>query len=311
MFKPKSRPLRQEHYRWMREGIPNFDDRVFEHVKELEMIAKRDVKWVSPTTPIMKALEEMAISYRSLIVISSGLFKGLVTSMKAINYLGGGELFKIIEDRHNYDLYSALFKEKVENIMEENPVFVYIDEGVREALSRMVMYGAGILPVLTRNKGVYGILTEHDFLKYLKGLVSMGLRVKDIMSTPVVTINENSTLKEAMENMVKYGFRRLPVVGENNIVTGIITSMDIVKAIGTHELIEKMNSRDIREILSTPIPEVMREEVIAIDPDSDVTEAVNAMFSRNASSVLVVDNEGVLKGILTERDILYSILIPK
>ena len=295
----------------MREGTPNFNDAVFEHVKELEVIAKKDVKWITPTAPIMKALEEMAYSYRSLVVKSSGRFEGLVTTMKAVNYLGGGELFQVVEKKHNYDLYSALSNETVETITEKNPVVVYIDEGLREALSRMIVYGAGILPVLTRDGGVYGVLAEHDLVKYLSGVVSIGLRARDCMSSPVVTVPETATLKEAMETMVHYGFRRLPVVSESNVVSGLITAVDIVKGFGTHRLVEKSQSGDIREVLSLPVSEVMVKDLVTVHEEDDLAHAVSTMLSRNVSSVLVVDEEGVLKGILTERDVLYAIVAPR
>jgi len=309
-FTPKSRLLRQEHYRWMREGVPNFDDRIFEHVKELEIIAKRDVKGVSLTAPVMKALEEMSSSYRALVVQSSGVFQGLVTTMSAVNYLGGGELFNIVARRHNYDLYSALYNEPVESITVKNPVVIYVDEGIKEALVRMVVYGAGILPVLNYDETVYGILTEHDLLKYLSGLASSGLKVKDYMSSPVVTIESGASIKKAMETMVKYGFRRLPVVEDDSVV-GLVTSIDIVRAFGTHQLFEKATSRDIREIISVPVDEVMVTNVATIKPEDDIAQAASTMLSKNVSSLLVVDDEGVLQGIITERDVLYSILAPK
>jgi len=311
-FTPKSRPLRQEHYRWMREGTPNFDDRVFTGVKELELIAKKEVKWVLPSTSILKALEEMAHSYRSLIVQNStGSFKGLLTVMRLVNYLGGGDLFQIVERRHNFNLFSALSKEPVESIMEKNPVVVYVDEGIKEALARMVNYGAGILPVLNRENRVVGILTEHDLVKYLAGVVSLGLKVRDVMSSPVVTVGENATLKEAMETMVKYGFRRLPVVNDEGVVEGIITAVDIVRKFGTHELIERSTGGDIRDILVIPVTEIMVHDVAVAREDDDLASAVNTMLTRNISSVLVIDDEGVLKGIVTERDVLYAILAPK
>lgn len=295
----------------MREGTPNFDDRVFEHVSELEVVAKRDVKWVSPVTPIMKALEEMAHSYRSLVVLSAGFFAGLVTVMKVVDYLGGGELFQIVEKKHGHNLYSALNKEPVESITEKNPVVVYVDEGLREALARMIVYGAGILPVLERNGKVYGILTEHDFVKYLAGAVSIGLKARNCMSSPVITASENATLKEAMETMVRYGFRRLPVVSEDSAVSGIITAIDIVREIGTHSLIERSRSGDIRELLVIPVSDIMVRDVATAHLDDDLAQVVSTMLSRNVSSVLVVNDEGVLKGIITERDVLYAIVTPK
>ncbi|MCC6025202.1 MAG: CBS domain-containing protein [Desulfurococcaceae archaeon] len=312
-FRPKARPYspsRLEHYRWMREGTPNFDDRVFKHLGELEVIAKRDVNYVYTTTPVDKALEKMASSHRSLVVLSSGKFAGLLTAMNFVNYLGGGELFNIIEKRHNYSIYSALQKEPVESIMEKNPVYVYVDEGIREALTRMVLYGAGILPVLTRSSEVYGVLTEHDFVSYLAGLASFNARVRDYMSKPVITVTSTAKLKTALETMTHYGFRRLPVL-EDSVVTGILTAVDVVRFFKPPSIYEKCISGDVREVLETPVSEIMVKDLATVHPDDDLSEAVKTMLTRNVSSVLVVDDEGVLEGILTERDVLYAILAPK
>lgn len=311
-FTPKSRPFRQDHYRWMREGMPNFDDSIFKHISELEIIAKKDVKYVYPSTTVLRALEQMAYSFRSMPVIQpGGVFEGLLTVMRLVNYLGGGELFEIIEKRHNYDVFSALKREIVECVMEKNPVIVYADEGIKEALNRMIMYGAGILPVLDREGKLKGIVTEHDFVKYLSGSVSIGLKVKDIMSSPVITISQSNSLEEALKTMIKYGFRRLPVVDEDQVVIGILTAVDVVKGFGTHELLKYTSTGDIRDILSIPVSEVMVKEAAVVFPEDDLSTAINTMLSRNISSVLVADEDGVLKGIVTERDVLYSIVAPK
>ena len=309
---PKSRPFRREHYRWMREGAPNFDDRVFQRVSELELIARKDVKRVYTSTPIIRALEEMAHSYRSLVVVKAGdYFAGLLTTMKVVDYLGGGELFRIVETRHNFNVFSALSREPVETIMEANPVIAFIDEDVRAVLTKMVTYGAGIVPIVSRDWRVVGVVTEHDFVKYLAGAVSIGLKARDIMSSPVVTVREDQTLKEAMETMVKHGFRRVPVVTEDGVVTGILTAVDVVRGFGTHKLLERTVSGDIREVLSTPVTDLMVTDLATAHEDEELSSVVNTMLSRNVSSVLVVDNDGILKGIITERDVLYAILAPK
>jgi CBS domain-containing protein len=296
----------------MREGAPNFDDRVFQRVSELELIARKDVKRVYTSTPIIRALEEMAHSYRSLVVVKAGdYFAGLLTTMKVVDYLGGGELFRIVETRHNFNVFSALSREPVETIMEANPVIAFIDEDVRAVLTKMVTHGAGIVPIVSRDWRVVGVVTEHDFVKYLAGAVSIGLKARDIMSSPVVTVREDQTLKEAMETMVKYGFRRVPVVTEDGVVTGILTAVDVVRGFGTHKLLERTVSGDIREVLSTPVTDLMVTDLATAHEDEELSSVVNTMLSRNVSSVLVVDDDGVLKGIITERDVLYAILAPK
>jgi CBS domain-containing protein len=294
----------------MREGTPNFDDRIFKHLRELELIAKRDVKYVYTTTPIGKAIEEMASTHRSLIVLYAGKFAGLLTAMNVTNYLGGGELFEIVEKRHSYSIYSALQNEPVESIMVKNPVYVYVDDGIREALSRMVLYGAGILPVLTRSSEVYGVITEHDLVTYLAGLAAFGATVKEYMSKPVVAVSTGTSLKKALETMTYYGFRRLPVL-EDTIVTGIITAVDVVRFFSPPGIYEKSTSGDIREILEIPVDEVMSKDLATARVDDDLADAVKTMLTRNVSSVLVTDEDGVLEGILTERDVLYAILAPK
>jgi CBS domain-containing protein len=296
----------------MREGAPNFDDRIFQRISELELIARKDVKRVYTSTPIIRALEEMAHSYRSLVVVKAGdYFAGLLTTMRVVDYLGGGELFRIVETRHNFNVFSALSREPVETIMEANPVIAFIDEDVRAVLTKMVTYGAGIVPIVSRDWRVVGVVTEHDFVKYLAGAVSIGLKARDVMSSPVVTVREDQTLKEAMETMVKYGFRRVPVVTEDGVVTGILTAVDVVRGFGTHKLLERAVSGDIREVLSTPIVDLMVTDLATAHEDEELSSVVNTMLSRNVSSVLVVDNDGVLKGIITERDVLYAILAPK
>ncbi|MEM3926865.1 MAG: CBS domain-containing protein [Desulfurococcaceae archaeon] len=303
---------RLDHYRWLRsDGMPNFNDKVFSYLGELHIMAKRDVRYVHPSTSVMKAVEEMAQHYRSLLVLSpSGkTLTGVITAMDVVNYMGGGELFMIIEKRHGYSIYSALNNEVVETIMERNPVFAYVDEDLKSALAKMVMHGVGILPVVERDGSVHGIITEHDLVSYLVGVVSLGLKARDYMSKPVITVDKDSSLKEVMETMVKYGFRRLPIV-EDNVLVGLITAIDIVRLFGKHEVFEHMSSDDIRDLLVQPVHKYMVTDIVVAMPEDDLAKVVREMFSRDVSSALIIDENGVLQGIITERDILYALLTP-
>ncbi len=300
-------PRRIEKHRWLRsDGTPNFEDRIYKSTEELEILAKKPVAKASPATPLLEAIEEMAKGYRSLIITRGDKIVGLLVSMHLVNYLGGGEHYKIVAERHRYNIYSALEKEPIETLMERNPIVAYIDEKLVNVLEKMVMHGIGIIPVILRDGTVYGVITEHDIVKYLYAKVSTGIKVKEIMTTPVISVETGSTLKKAMETMVKYGFRRIPVVGDN-IVLGILTAKDIIQYFGTHEAFKHTITGDIREILKLPVDDLMRRELVAVKPETDLSELVRKMFDKNVGSALVVNDKMELLGIVTERDVLYAL----
>ncbi|WP_440059829.1 CBS domain-containing protein [Thermogladius sp. 4427co] len=301
----------QDHYRWLRsDGSPNFSNKIYEFRKELSLIASKPVVQIPSTLPIMKSIEEMSKGYRGLVVSRGGVLEGILLATQVINYLGGGGLFKIVEHKYNYNVFNALNREPVESIYERNVIVAYDRESIQEVLLKMVLHGIGYIPVVGEGNRVVGVVTEHDLVRVLASLYESGVKVSDIMSKPVITIPHNSTLSEAMSKMVGIGFRRLPVV-EDNTVVGIITAMDIIRFYGTHEAFKYCTTGDIREINTVSVKQVMNEKPISIEPSADVSEAVRLMVDNNVSSILVVDREGVLQGIVTERDILYAIVTPR
>ncbi|MBI2208093.1 CBS domain-containing protein [Candidatus Woesearchaeota archaeon] len=83
--------------------------------------------------------------------------------------------------------------------------------------------------LLVEEKGkVVGIITERDILRKVvaKGKIPDKLRVKDIMSSPLVTIDANEDILEASSIMDRERIRRL-VVTENGIIVGKVTANSI------------------------------------------------------------------------------------
>jgi len=300
-------PRRPEKYRWLRsDGKPNFEDRIYKTTEEMEMIAKKPVETVAPQSPILEATEKMAKGYRSLVVEQSRYLRGLLLASHIVNYLGGGEYYNIVKERYNYNIYGALEKEKVETLMIKDPVVAYIDEKIPDVLEKMVLNEIGVVPVLLRDGRIFGIVTEHDLLKYFMSGVKIGVPVSEVMSTPVITIESGAPLKEAMKKMIKYGFRRIPVVGEN-VVLGIITAMDIVRYFGSHEAFKHTSTGNIEEAISIPVDDLMIRELVTARPDEDLGDVAQRMAERNVGSALVVNDKMELIGIITERDILYAV----
>ncbi len=304
----RGHPRGPEKHRWLRSnGTPNFSDRVYKKTEELELLAKRPVETIASSTPILEALEKMSRGYRCLLVTKGqGYLEGLVVAMDLVNYLGGGDLYNIVVNRHGRNVYSAIRNEPIETIMTRDPIIAYIDEKFPVVLEKMVIHGVGVLPIITRDNRVYGILTEKDILDYLSAASFIGVKVSSVMSSPVITISENDTLKKAMETMIKYGFRRLPVV-LNNVVHGILTAMDIIKFFGKHEAFKYTVSGSIEEVLKVPVSELMVRNVVTVTPDSDIGEAARIMSEKGVGCALVVSENYELIGIVSERDVLYAI----
>lgn len=82
--------------------------------------------------------------------------------------------------------------------------------------------------LVVQKKLLIGILTESDIIKKVVAEAKnpKDVKIKDVMTTPVIIIDSFVSLEEAMKTMGKCNVRRLPVV-ENNELIGIITQKDI------------------------------------------------------------------------------------
>jgi len=306
-YPTSSRVKKRVEHRWLRsDGKPNLSDRIYSLPREIEIIAKKPVLSITPSTPIGKAVEIMASSYRSLVVAFGDELKGLLLASSIVNYLGGGEYFNIIAERYKYNVFSAFSKEPVESIMIRDPIVAFLDDDLVSVLEKMIIHGVGVLPVVDREYRIHGVISEHDLVNYLKGVIKLGVKVRNVMSTPVVYIDVNTSLKTAMESMVKFGFRRLPIV-EKDVVVGLVTVMDIIKYFTPSNIFKQVSTGDIREVLNKNIAEVMTRDLVTAKPDDDLVVVVNEMLNKNVSSALVVDDNDRLIGIVTERDVLYAL----
>src|SRR3972149_242868 len=103
---------------------------------------------------------------------------------------------------------------------------------VRRVAEIMVDRNIGSLLVVSKS-GVQGMITERDILRKVisKGLDPNKVIASDIMTKPLVTINEDATIWDASEIMSQHHIRRLPVKNKKGEITGIITTRTISDAL--------------------------------------------------------------------------------
>lgn len=118
----------------------------------------------------------------------------------------------------------------VRDVMTRGVKTIRPEDTVLEAVSKMNKFHIGSV-VVTNNGRPIGIITERDILaKVVEPCMDpASVRVKDVMSKPVITIEPNAALEEAARIMARAKIKKLPVV-EGGRLLGIITTTDIVRA---------------------------------------------------------------------------------
>jgi|SRR5580698_1680234 CBS domain-containing protein len=104
---------------------------------------------------------------------------------------------------------------------------------VYEAIRAMSNRGVGALLVMSEGK-LYGIVSERDYARkvILRDRSSRMTQVREIMTTPVLTVTPNDTVGECMRLMTEHRIRHLPVRDGDRIV-GIVSIGDLVNWIVT------------------------------------------------------------------------------
>jgi CBS domain-containing protein len=118
----------------------------------------------------------------------------------------------------------------VRDVMAKNVKTVKTDDTVHAAVQKMNKFDIGSVIVVSSGRPI-GIITETNIMRRIvePRMDPATVWVKDIMSSPLTTIDENTPLEEAAKLMVDKKITRIPVMKGDKLV-GLISSTDILKA---------------------------------------------------------------------------------
>jgi len=120
---------------------------------------------------------------------------------------------------------------------------------------------------------------------------SLSLKVEDVMVKEVITIDENSTIKEAAEVMNKFEIGCLIAVRKGKAM-GILTERDVLKRVVA----------DAKDTTKTNVKKVMTSPLVVVEPGTDLEEAVKLMFQMKIKKLPVVDGKRLV-GLISLTDI--------
>ena len=119
----------------------------------------------------------------------------------------------------------------------------------------------------------------------------VSLKVEDVMVKEVITIDENSTVKEAAEVMNKFEIGCLIAIRKEKAM-GIITERDLLKRVVAEA--KAANKTKVKEVMSSPL--------VVVEPSMELEEAVKLMFQMKIKKLPVVESKRLV-GLVTLTDI--------
>ena len=117
---------------------------------------------------------------------------------------------------------------RVADVMSRHVEFIEADAPVQEAAALMGELDVGALPVGAPER-LEGVLTDRDLLYRVvaRGLDCSEVRVRDVLTTPVLSCLPEDDLRSAMDLMAAHQVRRLPVRDAAGRVVGWVTLADL------------------------------------------------------------------------------------
>lgn len=211
---------------------------------------------------------------------------------------------------------------RIRDIMHREVITVTPDTPLETVVSLLLQRGFKAVPVMD-GKRLVGIITGGDLLMRAKmplrldiqrllppqrldtgtrRLTTEDLLARDVMSTPVTTLHVAMRIKDALGKMTANTCKRLPVVNDTGELVGIVSRVDVLRAIG-NAVSETETLPDLAPGFRRNARDVMFTEVPLVALELPLSEVLPLLLSCPLRRVVVVDAKDRVAGIITDRDL--------
>jgi len=144
------------------------------------------------------------------------------------------------------------------------------------------------------------------------------MKVKDIMNKDVISVSVDNSVAEVAKILVENKIHGVPVVDENNKITGIITETNFfakvdgefylaqfVKNVKENKLPDVTGLKSENEITpETKVEEIMTKKCVFVDPEMNTDELFEVFRRYGFHTIPVAEEGGILCGIVSLADII-------
>jgi CBS domain-containing protein len=137
----------------------------------------------------------------------------------------------------------------------------------------------------------------------------MSSTVRDVMSTHVIAARQRAPYKELAAMLRNQRVSAFPVIDDDNKVIGVVSETDLL----TKEALEgtvprtlqSMTRQRVRsQVNGVTAADLMTKPAVTIGPDEPVAHAARLMYNQRVKRLPVINDDGVLIGIVTRSDVL-------
>jgi len=182
------------------------------------------------------------------------------------------------------------------------------------------------VPVVDTERRVLGIISDGDLIArggtqqrisvaerldaqtlaaQLAEIRRTGKVARDVMTSSVITVHEDTALAHAASLMVERNLKRLPVVDAKERLVGILSRVDVLRTVAATHL--AYHEPKLPPIAAQTIGEVMDTDVPMVPLDADLADIVEKMVTAELKRVIVVDGEGKAVGIINDGDLVARV----
>ena len=126
------------------------------------------------------------------------------------------------------------------------------------------------------------------------------MKVSDIMTTNLVAARESTTAREIGTKLLIGNFNGLPVINSSIRLIGIITAVDILRAIRQDKNLDSIRAVDI-----------MTQNPVVVNQDAEINDVIDIILQKHIILVPIINDQQRLVGVVSRIDILRQNLSEK
>lgn len=252
---------------------------------------------------------------RALALVKPMVREGLITV----------EDVEIIKYTHRY-LHPLPADRPVTDIMTRQVVTVTPDTPAKRVVELLLGQLFKAVPVIDEQRRVIGIITEDDLLHKAEMPARLAVAgrleqadlhaflaqirhektAQDIMRQPVYTVRTDEALGHVAQLMVERKLTRLPVVDAEGRLVGMVSRLDILRAVAGNGAGEAERAPQLPKQGQT-LGEIMTPVVPSVHIYDDLVDVLQQMLKSAVRYVVVLDEQGRAAGIITEGDLVARV----